>query len=373
MAEDSLSVLFICSWYPSKEHNTLGNFIQRHACAVAGLHKVTVLTAVESASNSYEVNHNEGVTEHIAYFKKKLPFFSYRKTLVSAYRKLKQEQKFDIVHLHVAYPAAVILPYLKAPYLITEHFSGYHAISGFKWSRFKKRLTLKALNNARYILPVSGYLAKSIRNFGAKGKYIKIPNVVDSGLFYYKEVVRPSVFTFLHVSSLEERSKNITGLLKGFELLHQKGIDFKLLIGGDGDLEELKLKISSTSLPSAKVEIFGESPSSEIALKMQNCHCLVMFSHFETQSCTVLEALCCGVPVVSSAVGGIPEEIDEANGLLVESGNTTALADALEKITLVKDQFNPVDISKKAIESYSNKSVARKISDIYFNVLNKGS
>ena len=40
-----LRILFLSSWYPSQEHRTLGNFVQRHAQAVAKLHDVSVIYA----------------------------------------------------------------------------------------------------------------------------------------------------------------------------------------------------------------------------------------------------------------------------------------------------------------------------------------
>ncbi|MDZ7846020.1 MAG: glycosyltransferase family 4 protein [Owenweeksia sp.] len=143
---------------------------------------------------------------------------------------------------------------------------------------------------------------------------------------FYHKAYQSNCFTFLHISTLEEGSKNITGLLKGASLLHRQGRSFLLKIGGDGDLEALRKKINEAGLPFEKVELVPEKPIKGIAALMRQCHSLLMYSHFETQSCTILEALCSGRPVVSSAVGGIPEILDKSNGILVKPNQPEALA-----------------------------------------------
>lgn len=364
-----LKVLFICSWYPSREHRTIGNFIQRHALAVAKYHDITVVYATESHENNIEVVENGGLIEHLIYFKKTIPALSYQKSIRSHIKKLQKEQNFDIAHIHVAYPAILAVPILKMPYIITEHFSGYHKISGFQWGAIKKKLSIKYLNKAKAILPVSNHLAKAIQEFAVQNKFIKISNVVDIDSFYPREK-KSEIFRFLHVSSLEERSKNISGILKGFKELYDLGFDFILQIGGDGDLDELKKKIADVGLKEDCLEIFGESSAEQISEMMRKAHCLVMFSHFENQPCTILEALCSGIPVISSNVGGISEEINEENGILVPSGDMLQFVQSLKAMVQNYSDFDLKSIAQIARNKYSNDSIAKEISAVYFNVLN---
>lgn len=367
-----LKILFICSWYPSREHSTIGNFVERHALALGKLHDITVVYATESHENQVDKIENEGIIEYLIYFKKTLPGLSYQKKLKSFLKKIQQKEKFDIAHIHVAYPAILAIRGLKIPFVITEHFSGYHKVSGYNWGSIKKRLTLKALNDAAAILPVSDHLGNAIKAFGVKNEFFKVSNVVDTSVFYPAQK-KPETFTFLHVSSLEERSKNISGLLSGFQKLDEYGFDFTLKIGGDGDLEDLNEKIQKAGLNGNNVEVFGESTGEEIAEMMRNSNSLVMFSHFENQPCTILEALCCGLPVVSSNVGGIPEEIDSDNGILVEPSSQLDFVQALKSMIQNYGNYNSSSISKTAMAKYSNDSVAEQISAIYSSVLNKDS
>ena len=137
----------------------------------------------------------------------------------------------------------------------------------------RKSLTRRILNRAEIVLPVSDHLGKALREFGCQNEFYKVSNVVDTALFYPAESL-PGTFTFLHISSLEERSKNITGILRGFKKLEQQGFRFCLKIGGDGDLEELRKKIAIHGPSVAKTEIIPAMEMDHVAQVMRQAHAL---------------------------------------------------------------------------------------------------
>ncbi|AEV32062.1 glycosyltransferase [Owenweeksia hongkongensis DSM 17368] len=365
------NILFLPSWYPSRQHATIGNFVQRHALAVAQLIPVTVVAAFEASEPNVEIIEEGNLLEIRVYFKKKLPLFSYQKAMAKGIEKaMELKGKFDLAHVHVAYPAGILAYQMEIPYVVTEHFSGYHKQSGHKWGVGRKRITKRILNGAEKILPVSDHLGRAIVKFGCTTPYKKVSNVVDTEHFYPSDS-KPERFTFLHISTLEERSKNITGILKGFKTLQDGGTDFLLKIGGDGDIKEFKSKIEVAGLKPENVRIFGEKSIQEISELMRSAHALVMFSHFENQPCTILEALCSGVPVVTSDVGGIPEVITEDNGILVEAENEAAFAVALQKMAANYSYYETKKIAEEASAIYSNTAVAHQLKDIYHDVLSQ--
>ncbi len=92
---------------------------------------------------------------------------------------------------------------------------------------------------------------------------------------------------------------------------------------------------------------------------------MILFSHYENMPVVINEAFACGIPVVSSSVGGIPEYIKEETGILVEPGNEN---DFLEKIIHMMDHFSAYDknrIRKFAVESFSKEAIARQLIDLY--------
>ncbi len=371
MANRRLRILFVCSWYPSTENPYLGNFIQRHAVAVSQYAEVTVIAAVESQRAELVQKGAAPLKEHLAYYVKKLPFWSYYAALKKAYRQAKAEQgDFDLVHVHVTYPAGFLALRFKRPYVLTEHFTGFLHSSDFRWNPWQKRIALAVLRNTSLALPVSENLGHGLQSFAGKVKWTKVSNVVDAQNFYPAESL-PATFTFLHISTLNEETKNISGLLRAFKKLNEKGLDFELHIGGDGDLEQLHNRLKNSGIDRQKVKTFGAQPSAKIAERMRKAHVFVLASHIENQPCVILEALCCGLPIVSTRVGGIHEEINPENGILVEPGKTDALAEALEKIMQNYGQYQKESIAQKARATYSYEAVGEKLNDIYLSVLNE--
>ena len=109
----------------------------------------------------------------------------------------------------------------------------------------------------------------------------------------------------------------------------------------------------------------GEIPYSQVAAEMKQAHALVMFSRYENLPCVILEAQCCGLPVIASSVGGIPEIVNESNGILVEAFDEDGL---LAAMTQVMDQYSAYDrekISAGAHGKYSFEVIGKQLAMIY--------
>jgi hypothetical protein len=138
------NVLFISSWYPSKEHPTLGNFVQRHAEAINPFVNLFVVYVTSSSTidKEFEITHSQinGVNTTIVYYKKvtsKTPFFSSYKKLkryrigyelgIEEVMRKHRIKKFDITHCNVTFPVGLIALDLKKkfnlPYVLTEHWT----------------------------------------------------------------------------------------------------------------------------------------------------------------------------------------------------------------------------------------------------------
>jgi glycosyltransferase involved in cell wall biosynthesis len=70
----------------------------------------------------------------------------------------------------------------------------------------------------------------------------------------------------------------------------------------------------------------------EVAKGLQGADLFVLATRADNHPLTVLEALGCGVPVIASRVGGIPEQLTEETGVLVEPGDPDALAGAIDAL-----------------------------------------
>lgn len=126
--------------------------------------------------------------------------------------------------------------------------------------------------------------------------------------------------------------KNHKGLVITFErvcaLLPEQANRLKLVIAGDGPLmPALKAQVAASPV-SSRIELLGAR--ADIAAVMQGFSVFCLPSFAEGTPITLLEAMACGLPVVASAVGGIPDVVDDGHtGVLVAPTDHDAMASAL--------------------------------------------
>jgi glycosyltransferase involved in cell wall biosynthesis len=386
-----MNVVWLASWFPNRTNLTTGDFIERHAKAVAPFVKqLTVITVTKDdamPANAVEIKKYQtgNLTVYIAYYgASRLKGITGKILSQQKYRQL-QQQLFQqavettgmpgIVHVHVAMKAGLFACSLKkkygVPYVVTEHWSGYFRESKpniYEMGWLYRKLSNKVLKNASLLLPVTENLGKTITGDFVKLPYKVVPNVADTKLFFYAPSA-PEVFTFIHASYMNY-PKNPEGILEGCFLLKQKGCRFRLYMVGDQPVHLLSLA-KEYGLLDEYVFFEKEIPYTEVARRMQQSSALLMFSRYENLPCIILEALCCGLPVISSRVGGIAEVVDSSNGLLVDKNSTAQLADAMEKMIHDYKNYNRASIAEKASVKFSYNCVGKQISEVYNQLLNE--
>jgi glycosyltransferase involved in cell wall biosynthesis len=217
------------------------------------------------------------------------------------------------------------------------------------------------LEEATLFLPVSDSLGKTVNKYFATVNYQIVPNVVNTEIFYFTPT-EIKKFRFLHPSTMNF-NKNPEGLLEACKIIKKRGYDFEVLMVGNQPKTLVSL---AKQLDLSEQVSFIEAVSyADVAKLMQHSSSLLMFSRFENLPCVILEVLCCGIPVIGTSVGGIPELIDKENGLLVESENIPALAKAMMQMMDNYKAYNPQLISEKATALFNYKTVAKQYTDIY--------
>jgi glycosyltransferase involved in cell wall biosynthesis len=150
--------------------------------------------------------------------------------------------------------------------------------------------------------------------------------------------IPPSAFVFGSVGRLSIE-KGHRFLVSAFHKLCTEapvGAPLYLIIVGDGK-EEQPLKQQATQL-GIREQIHFAGYQGSCTEWMQMMDCLVQPSLTEGTPNTVLEALCLKIPVIASAVGGVPDLIaDGRNGLLVPAGDVAQMAAAMKKMWLSPD------------------------------------
>ena len=190
-----------------------------------------------------------------------------------------------------------------------------------------------------------------------------MPNVVDTSLFCPSDE-KYERFTFIHVSNMVPL-KNVEGILSAFKkFLLQTNANAQLIMIGNRS-NHYELLAQELNLLNTSVFFRGEVFHPDVAKEMQRCHAFVLNSHIENSPCVIGEALCCGLPVIATAVGGVPELVGTANGLLAPSANEEKLAEAMQRIYQHTNDYITGEIAAAAQEKFSFGAIANLFLKLY--------
>lgn len=371
---EKLHILFLPSWYPSSVLPTNGDFIKRHAEAVSKKHLVSVLHIISNpkvSKTEIEITEKPNLKTYIAYIKPSRFVFIKWIRFWLAYRKIiKQITEIDLVHVHRIFPLGVFALLLKViqklPYIISEHWTGYHSTNSKHISWFERTLSKRIVKKASFVCPVSKDLKEAMIKIGLIGNYSIVPNVVDTDLFQPLEN-KNSEFTITHISDLNNDHKNISGMLRVASKLSKKLDKFTwYFIGGKKD--DYKKLLTELRFDNASINFIDHLPHQIVSEYLKKSHVFVLFSNYENLPCVILEAFSCGTPVISTNVGGIREFFPNHFGYLIQKGNE----DELLK-TLVHIQQNPIDKQTEmhdyAVENFSPEKICNSFTKLYLDTL----
>jgi glycosyltransferase involved in cell wall biosynthesis len=381
-------ILWLCSWYPSKLDLFNGDFIQRHAKAAAAFNDIYVIYVAgdntgKADKKEREISKSDGLTEHIVYFPVSTSFtgkirahLKYLFVFKQAIRRyLVENGKPDLVHVHVPMKAGILALWLKkrykVPFIITEHYGIYNEETGkdsyLKRSRVFRNYTRRIFQQASVFVTVSKFLAEGVNRMVGQIHYTLVHNTVDTD-FFFSEPKDQSSFRFIHVSNMVPL-KNAEGILRAFKTYLAKGGRATLRLVGNPD-DSLPNYAASLGLTKDIVSFTGLLSYQQVAAEMQKSDCLILFSNIENSPCVIGEALCCGLPVIASNVGGIPELVNSDNSILISPGNEDELVAAMIKITSVPEKYDRKKIAETASGKFSYLAIGEQLDTIYRKILN---
>jgi len=197
----------------------------------------------------------------------------------------------------------------------------------------------KLVNAARLIVTETDYAAKFLRErFPDRADRIhRIYNGLNLAEFRRADfsTAPPAIVA---IGRLIDK-KGFPDLIHACRLLKDRGKSFRCEIIGAGPLEkELRAQIDRLELQNC-VELLGAKPQHEIAEHLAAATVFVLPSvigpdgGMDNLPTVIMEAMATGLPVISTAIGGIPEMVVEnETGVLAPAGDAGALAHAIEKV-----------------------------------------
>lgn len=295
----------------------------------------------------------------------RLVYYWTRKAMVS------QRNRISLIHAHYAYPeafaAAMFAEKWNIPLVITVHGSDINMIAR---DTARRHLIAETLKKADAVVTVSEKLKKKVIALTGRQKGIyHIPNGMDPNRFYPGSQSRAK--KKLGLSHWEKiivfvgRLEPVKGLDKLIQAVSELESSVGLVLAGNGSLKkQLNHQVQELGME-GRVLFCGAIEHHCLVDYFQAADLLALASHSEGWPTIILEAMACGTPVVSPAVGGVPEIItNDSLGVLTEDNRPELLTRAFEKA--LGRSWDGYRICRYA-EKYTWDAVA----DAYVNIYNR--
>ncbi|MFK5948485.1 MAG: glycosyltransferase family 4 protein [Methylococcales bacterium] len=383
-----IHTLFIAAWYPNDRDETHGNFIKEHAKSIASFAKVSVVfiqfNKIGGLPNILIKEDTEGLlSEYYITINSPVRRFDVHDLLIkkaykSIIKKIEAERRIDICHINVrdVYTKSVLdLKELNYPVVITEHFSHYH--TGIyrldaKGQEIERRDIKSWFSDKRIkvIMPVSKQLGEVlVDDFEVdKDKIIVIPNIA-SDCFYYKKKEKNKNIKLVLVANWHQ-PKNPILFLKCLTKISDNILD-KLEIewvGNGTQMDEVKLFFKN-ELKEVNVRFYGRKSKEFIADKFRAADFFVHPTDAENLPTVIIESLCCGTPVLTHNVNGIPELVNESNGIMCEAKNVELFRIGFLSMIDSYLKYDNEKIALAAQNKFNTKPVSSQFKKVYIEAL----
>jgi N-acetyl-alpha-D-glucosaminyl L-malate synthase BshA len=293
------------------------------------IHFITYSEPVRLGELRKNIFYHEVRTSDYPLFK----FTPYEQVLTSKLVDVVKFEKLDLLHVHYAIPhasAAYMAQQIlkdqgvEIPFITTLHGTDITLVG--KDPSFEPVINF-SINKSNRVTAVSENLKKeTFELFDIKNNIEVIPNFIclkeyklDNNDYYKKRFAPNNEKIICHVSNFR-KVKRIEDVIIAFEGI-SKEIDTKLLLVGDGPERARLEQISRNSIFSKNIFFLGSLKSTKEVLNISDL--FILPSSKESFGLSALEAMACGVPVIASDSGGIPEVISHGeSGLLNSVGDT---------------------------------------------------
>jgi glycosyltransferase involved in cell wall biosynthesis len=270
----------------------------------------------------------------------------------------------DLVHAHTVFPDGLACAYWleekKTPLVVTAHGSDVHSAS----PGVKKALE-PLFRRADLLIPVSRFLAERLIEFGAPADKIRvIPNGFPDALFRDLDATAREVKKIAFLGRLDD-VKRVDLLIRAMAHLPE---EIQLEIAGDGSRRNQYQALTERLGVAHRVRFLGMLRRDKVPRFLSRAGVMCMVSRKEGWPTVLFEAMACGTPVIATAVGGIPEALEDTKlgTLLPLDLSPKELAQALEKA--ISTDWDREYIRKHAF-SHSWDRIADQLCEHYENLI----
>jgi len=235
-------------------------------------------------------------------------------------------RKYDVLHVFSAsYFSFVLAP---TPAILVGKFYGrkvllnYHSGEAEDHLQRWQRTAIPTIRLVDAVVVPSEYLVRVFGQFGLAA--VAIYNVIDMGRFHFRDRMPPRP-VFLSNRNLEAHY-GVDRVLRAFSIIQQKFPDATLNIVGEGSQRRL-LEELATELGLQNTSFAGRIDPAAIAESYDAADIYLNGSEIDNQPLSLLEAFACGLPIVTTDAGGIPDIVTNGKtGMIVPRGDYRQMA-----------------------------------------------
>ena len=382
-----MHILLICSTYPEHNDARKGIFFRDQARALkAAGHQVGVIAAKGINPKDFLLKRNIdsviSLDDGIPIYRSiRLPIpirntdsflhiWSMTTPVVWLFKKyINNEGLPDILHAQNFFYAGLagirIKGMSKLPLVLTEHSS---AFSRDALNEKRKQLFRGKIGVVDRCVAVSSALAKKLTELVPDLSVEVIGNMVDTDYFKPLPSRLKEGFVFLIAARLDD-NKRVGDAIRALAIVLSTDINAQLWICGQG-AEEKKLHALAADLNIAgQITFLGSASRDGLRDYYSRADVVISTSQLETFGLTLLEAMACGKPVISTRSGGPEDFITPQVGLLVDVGDINALSVAMKEVYLRINEFDPYLISEYAFSHYSSAQIVSRLVEIYQEIM----
>lgn len=287
-------------------------------------------------------------------------------------------ENIDVLHVHYAIPHATSAYLAKqilgekaahVPLITTLHGTDITIVGS---DASYKNIVDFSINQSDGVTAVSEYLKdETYARFDIKKDIRVIPNFIDLTRFkksnksHFKKAICPNdEKVVVHVSNFRE-VKRVPEVVSVFHRVLQNGIEAKLLLVGDGpDRHRAEQRCSELGI-CEQVRFLGKQDRIEEVLSIADL--FLIPSGSETFGLAALEAMSCGVPVISSNIGGLPEvNVHGETGYLCDLDDIDCMSNyAVEVLTNEQLHAELASNARKRAEKFEMSRIVSQYEEYY--------
>ena len=275
-------------------------------------------------------------------------------------------RKYEVVHLHGCswlgfFPIVIGIITSKIIFkkktIVTYHGGGADVFLK-KYSNIVRWF----LRKADHTTVMSKFLQDVFSKYGIETLILRNVTNLKIDLKSNMDYSFPSIIS---IRSLEE-IYNIQDIIEAYKITKLRYTNATLQIAGIGDMQKELMALSNGC---EGITFLGTIPNKEIQNTLRNNNIFISVPSIDNQPMSIIEAFSCGIVVISSNVGGVPDMIDNGrNGILVDVHNPKQIAEKIDWI--MQHQEDAIKISKEGksvAEQYQWNAVWPVLVNLYEN------